>query len=73
MQRRSWSRRVDTTSSRRSLELSFKLAYECTNNEAEYEALMLAILILKDFKVKKVLIRGDFELVIKKLQGEFQA
>ena len=55
------------------LNYSFKLAYECTNNEAEYEALMLAIQILKDFQVKKVLIRGDSKLVIKQLQEEYQA
>jgi len=55
------------------LSYSFKLAYECTNNEAEYEALMLAIHVLKGFQVKKVLIGGDSELVIKQLQGEYQA
>ena len=33
------------------LSYSFKFAYECTNNEAEYEALMLAIQILKVFQV----------------------
>jgi len=48
-----------------SLSYSYKLAYECTNNEAEYEALMLAIQILKGFQVKKVLIHGDSKLVIK--------
>lgn len=53
------------------LSYSYKFAYECTNNEAEYEALMLTIQILKGFQVKRVLIRGDSELVIKKLQGEY--
>lgn len=47
------------------LSYSYKFAYECTNNEAEYEALMLAIQILKSFQVMKVLIHGDSELVIK--------
>ena len=53
------------------LRYSYKFAYECTNNEAEYEALMLAIQILKGLQVKKVLIHGDSELVIKQLQGEY--
>jgi len=34
---------------------------------------MLAIQILKRFQVKKVLIHGDSEMVIKQLQGEYQA
>ena len=55
------------------LSYSFKFAYECTNNEAKYEALMLAIQIPKGFEEKKVLIRRDLELVIKQLQGEYQA
>ena len=55
------------------LSYSYKFAYECTNNEVEYEALMLEIQILRGFQVKKVLIRGDSELVIKQLQGEYQA
>ena len=55
------------------LSYSYKFTYECMNNEVEYEALMLAIQILKGFHVKRVLIHGDSELVIKQLQGEYQA
>jgi len=55
------------------LSYSYKFTYKCTNNEVEYVALMLAIQILKGFQVKRVLIRGDFELVIKQLQGEYQS
>ena len=40
------------------LSYSYKFTYECTKNEAEYEALMLAIQILKSFQVKKALIQG---------------
>ena len=47
------------------LSYSYKFAYECTKNEAEYEALMLVIQILKSFQVKKALIHRDSELVIK--------
>ncbi len=46
------------------LSYSYKFAYECTNNEAEYVALMLAIQILTSFQVKNVLIHGDSELII---------
>jgi len=55
------------------LNYSYKFAFECTNNEVKYEALMLAIQILKSFRVKKVAIHGDSELVIKQLQGDYQA
>lgn len=55
------------------LSYSYKFTYECTNNEAEYKELMLAIQILKSFQVKKVLIHGDSKLVIKQLQGEYKA
>jgi len=50
------------------LNYSYKFAFECTNNEAEYEALMLEIQVLKIFQVKRVVIHGDYELVIKQLQ-----
>ena len=33
----------------RTLNYSYKLSFECTNNEAEYEAMVLAIHTLKDF------------------------
>lgn len=55
------------------LNYSYKFSFECTNNEAEYKALMLVIQILKKICVKKVVIQGDFDLVIKQLQGDYQA
>ena len=64
---------MDATSRWGSFKLLLKFTYECTNNEVEYEALMLAFQILKRFQVKKVLIHWDSELVIKQLQGEYQA
>ena len=33
---------------------------------------MLAIYILKDFQVRRVVIHGDFEMVIKQMLGEYQ-
>jgi len=55
------------------LNYSYKFSFDCTNNEAEYEALMLAIQVLKSFQVKRVVKHGESELVIKQLQGEYQA
>ena len=53
----------------RTLNYSYKLAFDCTNNEVDYEAMVLAIRILKDFQVRRVMIHGDSDLVIKKMTG----
>ena len=55
----------------RDLNHSYKLAFDYTNNEAEYEAMMLAFQILKELQVRRVVIHGDYELVIKKITGEY--
>lgn len=52
---------------------SYKLAFDCSNNEAEYEALIAGLKILRKLKAKKIAVYGDSELVIKKVKGEFQA
>ena len=44
---------------------SYKFYFECTNNVAEYEALILGLKILKELQAKRVHIYGDAELVIK--------
>ncbi len=48
---------------------SFKLAFQCTNNEAECEALVLRLNLLKDKKVKMINVQGDSELVINQVKG----
>lgn len=52
---------------------SYKLAFDCSNNEAEYEALIAGLKILQKLKTKKIAVYGDSELVIKQVKGEFQA
>ena len=44
---------------------SCKFYFECTNNVAEYEALILGLKIMKELQAKRVHIYGDSELVIK--------
>ena len=44
--------------------LSCKLEFKCTNNIAEYEALILGLKALKDLQAQKINIQGDSELVI---------
>ncbi|KAM2888575.1 hypothetical protein FF1_012285 [Malus domestica] len=49
-----------------------KLDFECTNNQAEYEALIIGLGILHDLRATRALILGDFELVINQLNGSFR-
>ena len=44
--------------------LSYKLTFECTNNLAEHEALLLGLHALKDMGTKRVQVMGDANLVI---------
>ena len=51
---------------------SYKFYFECTNNVAEYEALILGLEIMKELQAKIVHIYGDSELVIKQVLGTCQ-
>ncbi|XP_050217645.1 uncharacterized protein LOC126668497 [Mercurialis annua] len=55
-----------------SYQLSFKLQFECTNNQAEYEALIFGLEILAELGAKEINVRGDSLLVIKQVIGEFK-
>ena len=52
---------------------SYKLAFECSNNEAKYEALNVGLKILIKLNAKRISVYGDSELVIKQVRGEYQA
>ena len=52
---------------------SYKLAFECSNNVAEYEALIAGLKILRKLNAKRIAVYGDSELVIKQVKGEYQA
>ena len=49
------------------------MAFECSNNEAEYEALIAGLKILRKLNAKRISVYGDSELVIKQVRGEYQA
>ena len=49
--------------------LSYKLGFKCTNNVAEYEALILGLKALRDLQAQSVKIQGDLNLIIKQVQG----
>ncbi|XP_027347963.1 uncharacterized protein LOC113859366 [Abrus precatorius] len=52
--------------------LLFEIKSACSNNEAEYEALLAGLEILLNFGARNVIIRGDSELVIKQLTKEYK-
>ncbi|OMO79285.1 hypothetical protein COLO4_24480 [Corchorus olitorius] len=47
--------------------MSFHLDFDCTNNQAEYEALIIGIELLREMQVSTVHIKGDSLLVINQL------
>lgn len=51
---------------------SYKLAFDCSNNEAKYEALTSSLKIQMKLNAKRISIYGDSELVIKQVKGEYQ-
>ena len=53
-------------------EASCRLDYLCTNNEAEYEALLFGLEILKDAGVTHVEVYGDSLLVVQQVAKIFQ-
>jgi len=52
--------------------LKFRLDKLCSNNEAEYKALIAGLEILLELGAKDVEIKGDSELVIKQLTKEYK-
>jgi ribonuclease HI len=53
-------------------EQSVRLEYFCTNNQAEYEAILLGLWILSLMGVKHVEAFGDSLLVVQQIAGTFQ-
>ncbi|CAN6700715.1 unnamed protein product [Malus baccata var. baccata] len=49
-----------------------KLDFDCTNNQAEYKALIIGLGILHDLRATRALILGDSELVINQLNRYFR-
>ncbi|MFT4923709.1 MAG: ribonuclease HI [Haloarculaceae archaeon] len=44
-----------------------------TNNQAEYEALVRALSVAADYGFDEVVVRGDSELIVKQVRGEYNA
>jgi hypothetical protein len=48
---------------------SYKLAFDCTNNMDEYEALILGLRTIKELGDRRIVIHGDSELIINQVKG----
>ena len=49
--------------------LSYRLEFECTNNTAEYEALVQGLRKAIEFKVENLKVYGDSEIIVKQIQN----
>ena len=52
--------------------LSFNMAFKCTNNQVEYEALVIGLEILLELGAKDVRVIGDSQLVLRQLIREYR-
>lgn len=50
---------------------AYRLNFRCTNNMAEYEALLLGIKLIKALGAAKISILGDSDLIIQQMKGNF--
>ena len=55
------------------LEHSFKLGFRASNNEAEYEDLIVGLRTILGMGVRDVEIYSDSRLVVNQVQGSFEA
>lgn len=52
---------------------SYKLEFNCTNNIAEYEALLLGMNLSIDMNIKSLHVRGDSDLIVSRVNKKFVA
>ena len=55
------------------MEHSFRLGFKASNNEAEYEALLVGLRVVLDLGAKEVEVYSDSQLVVNQVQGSFEA
>ena len=47
------------------------LHFKCTKNATEYEALILGLNLLRKLGACRIIVHGEFELIIKQVNGEY--
>ena len=51
---------------------AYKLCFPCSNDEAEYETLVVGLKAAKRLGIKKLKVFGNSELVIKQIEGAYE-
>ncbi|KAL0462935.1 UNVERIFIED_CONTAM: hypothetical protein Slati_0181100 [Sesamum latifolium] len=55
------------------MEFAVKFEFKASNNEAEYEALVLGMRMAQDAGTSHLLAYSDFQLIVKQVNGEYEA
>ena len=50
--------------------ISYKFKFQCSNNIAKYESLLLGLHLLKKLEARRINVHGDSELIIRQVNGE---
>ena len=50
-----------------------KLQFPATNNEAEYEALLIRLSLVKALGAKNLIVQTDSQLIIEQVKGDYEA
>ncbi|KAL0367061.1 UNVERIFIED_CONTAM: hypothetical protein Sradi_3596200 [Sesamum radiatum] len=64
---------VITTPQGEDLEFAIKFGFKASNNEAEYEALVIGMRMAHEAGVKNLLAYSDSQLVVKQVEGTYEA
>ncbi|GAA0153928.1 hypothetical protein LIER_37768 [Lithospermum erythrorhizon] len=51
------------------MEYALRFSFPTTNNEAEYEAMILELRLVKSLGLEEIVVRGDSKLVIDQIRG----
>ncbi|KAL0315352.1 UNVERIFIED_CONTAM: hypothetical protein Sradi_5413400 [Sesamum radiatum] len=71
---REWSGHSDYLSSRgKDMEFAIKFNFKASNNEFEYEALVLGMRMAQDDGALQLLASSDSQLIVKQVNGEYEA
>ncbi|XP_031263636.1 uncharacterized protein LOC116121860 [Pistacia vera] len=54
------------------IQRAIQYGFKCTNNEAEYEALIARLSLAKEIRAKRLEVKSDSQLVVNQLQGTYQ-
>lgn len=60
---------MNESSDGQKMSVSIRLYFTCTNNQVEYEAIIISLEILLEMKARNINVYGDSQLVLKQVNG----